>query len=405
MNKPSLSLEDALEKILACVPQAVSERISASNAVGRFLIASPLAKANIPTFDNSAMDGYAVRSADTRGASKETPVVLQLCGRVETGDVFQGELAAGECIRIFTGGPLPKGADAVVMQEDTELLTLKESEVRILDEIKPWENIRLLGEDVRKDKPLGNPGEAMTPALIALMLATGVDRLEVGHRLVVGILATGSELVEPGCELPPGKIFESNRAMIAALAQQAGAETVVYPIVKDSLDETRNALKSAFEHCDMVVTSGGVSVGEMDFVKPAFEELGGTLEFWKLAIKPGRPFVFGRWGGKLLMGLPGNPVSAFVTFLLLVRPALLKWQGAGKLGLSIQTGRVGEAIHNSGERRHFLRVRMDASGNVRPAGVQASHILSSLAASNGLVDMPANSRLDVGKPVKVLRYS
>ena len=202
--------------------------------------------------------------------------------------------------------------------------------------------------------------------------------------------------------LAPGQIFESNRAMVAALVRQAGGEPKIYPLVADTLAATRAALALAFKENDIVVTSGGVSVGEMDFVKAALEALGGEIQFWKVAVRPGKPFVLGRLGEKLLFGLPGNPVSAFVTFLLLVRPALRRWQGATNVTLPVCEGKLGETLKNPGDRRHFVRVAFDDTGLVFPAGLQASHRLMSLGAANGLVDMPAQSTWVAGTTVKIL---
>jgi molybdopterin molybdotransferase len=220
----------------------------------------------------------------------------------------------------------------------------------------------------------------------------------------VGLLATGSELREPGQALGPGQTYESNRVGISALVSRAGARPILFPLVADALADTRRALEEAFRECDIVVTSGGVSVGEMDFVKRAFEESGGDLQFWKVAIKPGRPFVFGRFLEKFLFGLPGNPVSAHVTFLLLVRPALLRWQGATDVSLPSHPGVLAEALVNPGGRRHFMRVKVDRAGKVHSAGAQASHLLTSLAAANGLVDVPSQTTLSQGATVPVLSW-
>ena len=221
---------------------------------------------------------------------------------------------------------------------------------------------------------------------------------------MVGLLATGSELTEPGEPLAPGRIYETNRTALAALIERSGAIPKIFPLVADAPADTSLALTNAFSQCDTVVTSGGVSVGEMDFLKRSFEQIGGQLEFWKVAMKPGRPFVFGRYREKLLFGLPGNPVSAFVTFLLLVRPALRRWQGAATVSLPAHPGVLAEPLANPGERRHFMRVKVDSTGNVHSAGIQASHVLSSLAAANGLVDMPPASSLPAGNTVTVLRW-
>jgi len=220
----------------------------------------------------------------------------------------------------------------------------------------------------------------------------------------VGILATGSELREAGQPLEPGQIYESNRAALAALIRCAGGNSMVFPLVPDSLAATRLSLEEALNHCDVVVTCGGVSVGEMDFVKPAFEESGGQLGFWQVAIKPGRPFVFGRRGNRFLFGLPGNPASALVTFLLLVRPALRRWQGAAEIALPTHAGVLVEPLANPGDRRHFVRVSVSQAGQVRSAGAQVSHVISSLAAANGLVDVPPRTTLLAGKTVQVMRW-
>jgi molybdopterin molybdotransferase len=221
---------------------------------------------------------------------------------------------------------------------------------------------------------------------------------------VVGLLATGSELIEPGRSLAPGQIYESNRTVLATLIKCAGAVPRIFPIIADVLAGTSLVLAEAFKQCDAVVTSGGVSVGETDFLRRGFEQIGGQVGFWQVAIKPGRPFVFGRYGEKLLFGLPGNPVSALVTFLLLVRPALLRWQGATSVALPAPPGVLAEPLTNQGERRHFMRVNVDSAGKVHSTGRQASHVLSSLAAANGLVDVPAHTTLVAGSVVSVLRW-
>lgn len=399
-----LELEAAIERILAVIPPVEPEHIALDQAYRRVLAQKILSPVNLPGFDNSAMDGYAVRAADVRGAGPDSPVSLQLRGRVAAGEVFCGEVGAGDCVRLFTGSPLPSGADAVVMQEDTRVDPAQPNTVLFLDAPKPWENVRFHGEDVKSGAVLAEAGDELTAGRLSLLAAAGLGRVSVARRPVLGLLASGSELLEAGQPLSPGKIFESNRLGLAVLAARAGAIPKIFPLVKDSLAETRTALATAFEECDLVVTSGGVSVGEMDFIKSAFEELGGELQFWKVAIRPGRPFVFGRRQGKFLFGLPGNPVSAFVTFLLLVRPALARWQGAGMVNLPTHPGMLGEPLSNPGDRRHFVRVTVDSSGRVRLAGAQASHVLHSLAAANGLVDVPPKTILPAGNLVPVMRW-
>lgn len=356
-----------------------------------------------PPFDNSAMDGYAVRAQDVGSARAEAPVHLRLVGKAAAGQQFAGTLGEGECVRVFTGSPLPLGADAVVMQEDTRVAPERPLEVLVLDKTAPWENVRFRGEDIKIGATLAETGQRVTAAQLTLFAATGLENVPVGRQPVVGLLATGSELARAGQPLAPAQIYESNRVGLAALARKAGACCKILPLVQDTLEATQAGLERAFQETDMVVTSGGVSVGEMDFVKRAFEKTGGQLQFWKVAIKPGRPFVFGTRNGKFLFGLPGNPVSAFVTFLLLVRPALLRWQGASSVALLRQTGVLGEPLSNPGSRRHFMRVKR-TNGKVFSSGVQASHTLSSLAAADGLVDMLPDTTLPAGSPVEVLSW-
>lgn len=396
-----LSLETAVQQILAALPPPVAERVPLAEAGGRVLAAPVVAPIALPPFDNSAMDGFAVRADDTRAASETAPVELRLVGEIPAGQAFNGELHPGECARIFTGSPVPAGADAVVMQEDARPAG---DAIAILAAAKPLENIRLRGEDVRAGETVGEAGARIGPGLLNLLGAIGCGTVSVNRPPAVAVLATGSELRSPPAPLRPGEIYESNRAMIAAMIARTGARPLVQPLVRDSLAETVGALEAAFAGADLVVTSGGVSVGGHDYVKPALEALGGHQEFWRVAIKPGKPFILGRLGGKLLFGLPGNPVSAFVTFLMLVRPALLHWQGARELALPAHPGTLVGPLSNRGDRRHFVRVRVAADGTVRSGGTQASHMLHSLAVANGLVDLPPETTLAAGTLVNVLRF-
>jgi molybdopterin molybdotransferase len=401
-----LELEKAVETILASIPAPKNETVPLAQAYRRIITEQIPSSTDLPPFDNSAVDGYAVRSRDIASASAQNAVSLPLAGKIAAGEKVRGELSAGQCIRIFTGSPVPPGADAVVMQEDTQVNASRPGDVLFLDSAKPWENIRFHGEDVKRGAIISTVGARLGATQIALLAATGVAQVKCGCRPSVALLATGSELKEAASalELAPGQIYESNRAALTPLIVSAGGIPAIFPIVPDDPKATRTALSRALSDCDLVVTCGGVSVGEMDFVKSGFEELGGLLQFWKVAIKPGRPFVFGRHREKLLFGLPGNPVSAFVTFLLLVRPALLRWQGATTIGLPASAGVLAEPLLNPDNRRHFMRVSMDSKGQVRSAGTQASHMLSSLALAEGLVDVPPRTSLATGTIVQVLRW-
>jgi molybdopterin molybdotransferase len=397
-----LEMEDALARILAAIPSPTVESVPLSDAAGRVQADRIESPVDLPLFDNSAMDGYAVRASDLRCTGRESPVRLRMFGKAAAGTMFSGEVESGTCVRLFTGSPLPRGADAVVMQEDTRVEPNAADEVLFPEAVTPGENVRQHGEDVRRGTLLAAAGEVLSAGRIGLLAATGVTHARVGRQPAVGLLATGSELKQPGEPLMPGQIYESNRLALSALVRRAGGVPRVFPLVPDALSATRLALIEAFDQCDAVITSGGVSVGEMDFVRHAFEEAGGTLQFWKVAIRPGRPFVFGRLGTKFLFGLPGNPVSSLVTFLLLVRPALLRWQGAAEVSMPVRSCVLAEPLANPEGRRHFLRVRVDASGKLWSAGVQASHILSSMAAANGLLDLPPRTTLAAGTAVQVL---
>ncbi len=396
-----LSVEQALERIGDAIQTLPAERVALSSATGRFIAAAIDAKVNLPGFDNSAMDGYAVHSDDVKSASAKSPAELKIVGEVPAGVAFNGDITKGECVRIFTGSPVPEGVNAVVMQEDT---ARDGDTVKILDVARPFENIRLRGEDVKGGETIGKPGDRVTSGMLNLLSAAGCHEVEVHGKPVIGLLATGDELKSPPTELAPGQIYESNRVMLAALLEHAGCEARIYDLVPDEPEATRQAIDTAFTECHAVITTGGVSVGEHDHVKDAFEALGGSLDFWKVRVKPGKPFVFGRLDSKLLFGLPGNPVSAFATFIVLVRPALLQWQGAGNPHLPTHLGILGENFTNRGNRPHYMRVNVDADSTIRSAGVQASHMLHSLSQANGLLLVPEGTAWEAGQSVSVMRF-
>jgi len=396
-----IELQDALAQIISAIAPFSGEVVPLKQANRRVIAQSILAPISLPPFDNSAMDGYAVRSADLQLAAKDNPVTLRCTGTIAAGIPVHGaEVEPGTCLRIFTGSMLPRGADAVVMQEDTRTTGRV---IEILDAVKPWENVRLTGEDLSKGTNVLNPGERVTSARMALLGGLGIEEVAVAKQPTIGLLSTGDELVTSG-PLPPGGIYESNRLSIGSVLSQAGGIIRSYPLVKDTLAETITALEAAMGECDCVVTTGGASVGEFDFVKTAFESLGGKLEFWKVSIKPGKPFAFGQWKGKFLFGLPGNPVSAFVTSLLLVYPAILGLQGASELSLPKHPAILSEDVINPGDRRHFLRVKVDADGGVKTTGLQASHALRSLAGANALLPVPPKTTWLAGSAVQVLRW-
>ena len=397
-----LQLEEARERVLAAVRVLPSERVPLAEAAHRIVATDIATSLDLPLFDNSAMDGYAVRVADLKAASAENPVRLNISQHIPAGARQIAAIGAGQCARLFTGSPVPPGADAVVMQEDV----VREGDTAAFQEaVRPWENVRFRGEDVKAGSVAIKAGERVTAGVIALLGALGLSEIAVHRRPTVALLATGNELREPAQPLQVGEIYESNRAALAALLGDAGALPRLFPLIPDALDKTRQMLRRAFDECDVIVTSGGVSVGELDFVKDAFRELGGNMEFWRVAIRPGKPFLFGSLGEKLLCGLPGNPVSAFVTAAVLVRPVILRLQGARDVELPVQFAITDDVFVNKTDRRHLMRVRVDGNGHVSLAGLQASHALGSLAAANGLVDVPAGGVIERGTTVRVLRFA
>jgi len=358
---------------------------------------------DLPFEDHSAMDGYAVRSEELARATAGEQIRLRAAGVAPAGRPSDMPLEPGTCIRVFTGSVLPAGADAIVMQEDVSVEAGPEFEsVSFREPCRPWENVRFRGEDVKAGCIVATDGERLSVGRQALLAALGIAEVRVGRKPVVGILPTGTELTPPGQPRAPGMIYESNSWPLAAWIRRAGGVPVLMPWVRDVPDDIRAALDNALGIFDAVLTTGGVSVGDYDFVKAAFEEVGGRLDLWKIAVKPGKPFAFGRRGAKLLFGLPGNPVSALVTYILLVHPALLRWQGATEPNWPLTQGRLAELLANRGDRPHFMRVRLDPSGEVRSAGIQASHILSSLAAANALLEIPPETAWEPGRSVSVL---
>ncbi len=395
-----LALENARERLLSTLVALPAEPVPVAAADGRVAAADVYSPRDLPPFDNSAMDGYAVRSADTA----TVPAPLRVVGRAAAGGGFAGIVGPGGCVRVFTGAPMPAGTDAVVMQEDVDVDPADPTRVVVREGVKPWEDVRFRGEDVRRGARIVVAGTVLGPQQVALLGATGFAEVTVHRAPRVVVLANGSELRPPGAPLGTGEIHESNTAMLAALVRRAGGVPVAARCVPDDAEVLRSALAGAFAVADVVVTVGGASVGEHDLVKAEFTALGGELEFWRLALKPGKPFFFGRHQGKFLFGLPGNPVSAFVTSVLLVLPALRRLQGIADHGPPSTPGTLEGPLSNPDGRRHFVRVATDADGMVRASGAQASHLLGSLAAADGLVDVPPRTTLAAGTAVRVIRW-
>ena len=397
MNKGVLSVDEALDRVLAGARAvAETETVPTLSAGGRVLAAAQRSTMNVPPLDNSAMDGYAVRLADLKGSAPR----LKVAQRILAGAVG-GPLAAGTAARIFTGAPIPSGADAVVMQEDC---TAEGDQIVVKKMPQPGEWIRLVGSDIRTGDAILSAGIRLRPQDTGLAASIGIASLPVCRRVRLGLFFTGDELMMPGDPLPPGRIYNSNRFTLNGLAHAFDCEVRDYGIVPDSLAATREALRRAAAECDVIVTSGGVSVGDADFVKPAVEAEGELL-MWKIAMKPGRPLAFGRVGKANFIGLPGNPVSSFVTFLIFVRPFLLKTQGVSRVELNSIQARADFDWPEPDARREFLRVKWHARGGLDLYHTQDSAVLMSTAWADGLVDNPAERAIRAGEMVKFMPYS
>jgi molybdopterin molybdotransferase len=414
-----LSLEEARERILRDVLPLRRDRVHLAEALGRVLAEDTAALLTLPPWDNSSMDGFAVRSEDVATATAAAPVTLTVSGEVAAGHGPGSSVARGSAVRILTGAMLPDGADAVVPVESTDAepgIAVLPARVSILAAAAPGAHIRRAGSDIREGDPLLPAGTRVGPAAVAALAATGHAHVEVHRRPRVAIIATGDELTPVGESLGPASIPDSNSESIAAQVTAAGAEPVRLGIALDDAEAVRELLIEGILAADVLIASGGVSVGAHDVVKAVFEELG-SLDLWRVAIQPGKPLAYGSaprpdGGYCILFGLPGNPVSSFVTFELFVRPVLRRLRGeAATMGRPVVRAVLEEAVTKSRDRRAFIRVCLDEepgpSGlpGARPSGSQGSHVVSALALANGLAVIPEGvPGLPAGAEVEVIRF-
>ena len=406
-RQPLKPLDQALAELLThAVALADVQTVSTFDADGRVLAQDLLASLDVPAHDNSSMDGYALRCADWLGPD----TALQVNQRIPAGSSGQA-LGMGSAARIFTGAPIPPGADAVVMQEDCIQLPASAGaeaacptvQVQLQPRAGQW--IRRRGEDVASGDVVLSRGDRLTPASLGLAASIGFDQLQVARPVRVALFSTGDELVMPGDVAPrdmlPGAIYNSNRFFLRALLQRLGCEVTDLGIVPDRLDATVAALHGASQKHDLILTSGGVSVGEEDHIKPAVQALG-QLNLWQIAIKPGKPFAYGQIGAAHFIGLPGNPVSSFVTFLLLVRPFILKLLGATAIAPEFIALPAHFNWPKADKRREFLRVRRNPAGGLDLFDNQSSGVLTSAVWGDGLVDNPAGNTIAQGDMVQFL---
>jgi molybdopterin molybdotransferase len=392
-----LTVEEALARLLPAA-HAVAEidDVATFDALGRTLAHPITSSIDVPPLDNSQMDGYAVRCADVT----QVPVTLPVAQRIAAGQVGQA-LAPGTAARIFTGAPIPAGCDAIVMQEAT---VADGDRVTINEAPKAGQWIRRSGIDIRRGAEILSAGRRLLPQDLGLAAAVGCGSLPVRRRLRVAVFFTGDELVMPGEPLPPGRIYNSNRFMLRGMLLALGCEVHDLGIVPDQLGATRDAFVRAARNADLIITSGGVSVGEEDHVKPAVQAEG-ALDLWQIAMKPGKPLAFGHVHGVPFIGLPGNPVSSFVTFALFARPFIRKRQGGDEPAPKVLPLRAGFDWSKPDKRREFLRARIGRDGALELFPNQNSAVLTSTVWADGLIDNPPGQVIARGDVVRFLPFS
>lgn len=394
---------EARRRILEAVDPGPVETVPLGEATGRFSGREIFASVDLPRFDNSAMDGYAVRAADAG-----TGAFLRILEEQPAGTDRGLAVDPGGAVRIFTGAPLPAGADAVVMQEDVRA-DAASGRIEILDGVQPGENIRRRGSDVCAGQRLLDPGDRVNAVRIGLLASQGIVKVEVFAKPRIAVVTTGDELVPPGTErIEAGQIFNSNGPMLAALAAEFGG----YPRQFHAIDEAeslRAVLAEALADADAVIVAGGVSVGDRDLVKAELRNLGVREEFWRVRVRPGKPFVFGMAGRVPVFGLPGNPVSAWMTFMLFVAPALCRMRGENRerLATGLPLPRIealaAERFENTGDRPHYFRCRLESDGRVRRVGAQESHALHGLSRAGVLVRLEPGEVREPGDAIRGYR--
>ena len=408
-----LTVEEALEKILGEVDALEAEPVPILDTLGQVLAEDIRSDINVPPLDNSAMDGYAVRAADTQDAGEKTPKYLKIIDTVMAGAISRKKVVPGTAIRIMTGAPIPNGADGVVQFEHTDEAKNKDNDkVGVLEKIRPGQNVRKAGEDIKRGTTILKKGTVMRPSEIGLIASVGYSRVKVIRRPVVAVLSTGNELVALDSPLPEGKIYDSNLYSIASLVKKYGCVPKVLGIARDDEKELVAKLKQA-QDADMLLTTGGVSMGDYDMVKDVLAR-DGKMVFWQVKVKPGKPLAFGKikgsdkkGGEKSIphLGLPGNPVSCMVSFELFVRPALLKMMGKTNYAKPTVTAIMEETVKNDAGRRLYNRAvieRRDGHYYARLTGSQSSGVLSSMSLANGLVLIPEEKTIIKGGTVQAL---
>ncbi len=393
-----LSVEEARQQMLNTIPVLPTEKREILSCACYVLAEALHAEENIPPFDNSAMDGYAVRAADVQNASEAEPAVLTIVETIAAGYAPTKQVATGQAARIMTGAMMPEGADAVVMQEVTQR---EEDKVKIFESIDETGNVRFTGESVAAGQQVMRKGKHLRPPEVSMLASLNRPEATVHRKPTVAIVSTGDELLLLGEPLEPGKIRESNRYGLYAQVEEAGGIPIDMGIAPDDEAEIERIFRAALAKADALITSGGVSVGEHDYVKSVLERLG-EVNFWRVAMKPGKPQAYGIADGKPIFGLPGNPVSSLVVFELFVRPALLKMAGHTELLRPTFKATLAESVTNRDGRVNYMRAILKKSNGhytAETTGPQGSGILHSLVLANGLITIPSGAKLDAGETV------
>ena len=394
-NDSLMSADDALAFLIdSAVVLSETEISTLDNSIGRILAKDIRSKINVPGFDNSAMDGYTI-ALDENNLS-EINQTFNVVDRIAAGSTGN-ELKKGNAARIFTGAPIPPGANTVIMQEECQL-SEDGSKITITRAIKLNENIRPTGNDILQKDVILSAGKKIEPEDISLAASVGIGELEVFKKLKVGVFFTGDELVEPGNSLTPGKIYNSNRYALVALLNKAGCDVINLGNIKDNFDSTCDALENLSRECDLIMTTGGVSVGEEDHVKPAVEKLG-SINLWKIKMKPGKPLAYGQVKNIPFIGLPGNPVSSFVTYCIFALPFIKKMQGNSHFETKVIKVKSNFDCKRAKPRREYARVRIDYSSEIPLANLypkQGSDVMSSVVWADGFIEIPENTTFDSG---------
>ena len=396
-----VSVDEALSRILNRIQILGFEKVDIITSLGRIIGEDIFVPRDIPPLDNSAMDGYAVRATDIKGASRKNPISLKVIEELPAGALPQMSVTKGEAVRIMTGAPIPKGADTVVMVEDTEKVG---EGVRVFQGIPPGENIRRAGEDVKKNDRVISKGAVIRAAEVGMLASVGRAFVSVHQRPVVAILCTGDELVDVDEGIADHKIVSSNSYTLSAQVMECGALPLQLGIAKDDPTEIKEKLREGLR-ADVILSSAGVSVGDYDLVKDILREIGFEMDFWGVAIRPGQPLAFGTTHGKPTFGLPGNPVSSMVSFEQFVRPSLLKMMGHKNIFRPSVEAVLKEGISKKPGRRHFMRAKLSLEEGryvVTTTGPQGSGILNSMVEANSLVIVPEEvTEIKAGEKVRV----